>query len=1057
MSETKKYWNSLEQLDNDAEFIKKAQNEFPEAVPVDEFVSSAEFSNNTASRRDFLKFLGFSVSAATLAACEAPVTKAIPYVVKPEDITPGVPNYYASTYADGNDYCSILVKTRDGRPIHIEGNKLSGVTKGGVNARVNASVLSLYDSKRLKGPMSAGQEISWADADSQIIDKLEAIKAKKGNIRILTNSIMSPSTQFVINDFIAKYSGENNAEAKNKKDNTNTASEAGGASVKHVTYDAISYSGILNANESSFGKRIIPDYRFDKAKVIVSIGADFLVNWLSSIEYAPAYAKSRNPKADWMSKHYQFEATMSLTGSNADIRGAIKPSEYGAAVVALYNKIAAITGAGSISGGNVSEENGAAAKIEMAAKELAENKGNSLVVCGSNDTHVQVVVNAINNMLENYGKTIDINSQVNIKSGDDGKVAELIKEMNDGKVDALIIYGVNPVYSMPSSWNFTEALNKAKFKISFSSYNDETASVCDYICPDNHYLESWNDANPKAGFYSLSQPVIRPLFNTRQAQASLLKWSGKDNDFHNYVQSIWEKFGFPRQTKYLTFAEFWNASLHDGVSEMPVPQPQTVTNEFKGDVSAAASSIGAVKGGEWEMELYVKTGIGDGSQANNPWLQELPDPVTKVVWDNYITMNPADMKGVYNTKLAQQSYASLAKVVAGGNEVTLPVVPLPGQKKGTVGVALGYGKAKVGEEVIGKNVFPFVSYSNGTQQYSVYDIKIEKVDGEYEIASTQTQHTMMGRKIVNETTIDVYKNDNPEHWNHKEKIADSFGNRKNPTEINLWSDHDINLGHRWGMSIDLSTCIGCSACVTACSSENNVPVVGRDEVRRNRDMFWLRIDRYFSSDAKTNDNGYAPMEDPSEYPEVVFQPVMCQHCNHAPCETVCPVTATTHSNEGLNQMVYNRCVGTRYCANNCPYKVRRFNWFNYPEYKKFKGINPAQEELGRMVLNPDVVVRSRGVMEKCSLCVQRIQGGKLQAKKDGTPVQDGAIETACSSACPTNAITFGDVNDKNTKVFANTQDERGYHLLEEIGVQPNIWYLTKVRNKNKENEPVQHA
>ncbi|MCI5057494.1 MAG: 4Fe-4S dicluster domain-containing protein, partial [Flavobacteriales bacterium] len=406
-----------------------------------------------------------------------------------------------------------------------------------------------------------------------------------------------------------------------------------------------------------------------------------------------------------------------------------------------------------------------------------------------------------------------------------------------------------------------------------------------------------------------------------------------------------------------------------------------------------------------------------------------------------------------------QGDAGMATIKTAQGELTLPVMPVPGQKRNTVGVALGYGKGYEGDRLVGLNAFPYTTVSNGTICYANYSVDVVKAEGEYPLASSQTHHTMMGRKIVNETTIDVYKN-GKDGYNEQMMLSDAYGEKKKPTDINLWADHPVEtFGHRWGMAIDLNTCTGCSACVTACGSENNVPIVGRDEVKRNRTMFWMRIDRYFSSDmskevAEQSEGEvgavemYAKMEKPSMYPQVVHQPVMCQHCNHAPCETVCPVAATTHSSEGLNHMAYNRCVGTRYCANNCPYKVRRFNWFQYDTYRKFTGINPAQDDLGRMVLNPDVTVRSRGVMEKCSMCIQRIQAGKLEAKKQGEKVQDGAIQTACSSACPTNAITFGDINDNNHTVNTLSKDDRMYHLLEEVGTQPNIMYLTKVRNNN---------
>lgn len=1050
----KKYWQSIEHLKEDKGFIKKAHDEFPEEIPVDEFLGKTPLGETKSSRRDFLKFLGFSVSAATLAACEAPVTRAIPYVIKPEEITPGVPSYYASTFNDGVDYCSIVVKTREGRPIHIEGNKLSGVTKGALNSRVNSSVLSLYDSNRLKGPMMNGTDADWGMIDDEIKSKLSEISERGGTIAILSNSALGPSTGSVIMDFSARFGKREQADKATLIKEDTSASPAG--TVRHIIYDAVSYDGIIKANETSFGKAVIPDYRFNRAKTIVSIGADFLVNWLSSIENAVQYGERRKPSGDWMSKHYQFETILSTTGSNADVRGAVKPSEHGAVAVALYNHLAVKAGATKLNGGDLSDENNVKAKIEEAANDLWNNKGNSLVVSGSNDVSVQTVVNGINNLLGNYGNTLDLSTPSYLRRGNDTAVEILIKDMSAGKVDAIIIYGANPSYTMPASWNFNEALSKVKLKISLAERLDETASLCDYVCPDHHYLESWNDANPKTGYYSLTQPVIRPLFNTRQAQASLLKWAGMDSDFHKYIQGLWEKYGYQYfKDKYASFTDYWNNSLRDGIAEIPSPSEEKAV-DFKADLNAAASSIASSKSGEWELLLYTKTAIGEGNQANNPWLQELPDPVTKVVWDNYITMNPADMTTLgFNTILGQQREADVAKVTAEGQEIVLPVVAVPGQRKGTIAIALGYGRTAAGKagNNVGKNAYPLVLFRNGTLCYNSPEATIEKTGSTYPIANTQTHHTMMGRRIVLETDYNSYKTIDPkdEHqgWNREVKVTDAYGKKIKATDSNLWRNFNIELGHRWGMAVDLNTCIGCGACVTACHSENNVPVVGKDEVRRNRDMHWLRIDRYFSSDATKENNSYTEMEVPSDYPEVVFQPVMCQHCNHAPCETVCPVAATTHSEEGLNQMAYNRCVGTRYCANNCPYKVRRFNWFNYSGNTDYKMVNPGQDDLGRMVLNPDVVVRSRGVMEKCTFCVQRIQYGKLEAKKNSRPIDDESVQTACAAACPTHAITFGDHNNQNARVYKEASDKRAYHLLEEVGVQPNVWYLTKVRNVNE--------
>ena len=1057
---TKKYWKGLEELNNNPEFVQKAGQEFAEQIPVEAFLGDGNLGSGGTNRRDFLKFLGFSVTAASLAACETPVNKAIPYLVKPEEITPGEANWYASTYYDGRDYSPILVKTREGRPIKVKGNNL--YTNGGPNARVYASVLSLYDSSRLAGPTKDGSAAGWSVVDKEIGDKLNAIAAKGGAIRILSSTIISPSTKAAIDEFTAKY-----------------------PTTKLVQYDAVSFAGIAKANAQSFGKEVIPSYHFEKAKVIVSIGADFLANWVE--DYSVPYSKNRKVSKEKpeMSRHFQFESNLSLTGANADERVPVKVSEQGKVAVNLYNAVAKLVGGGnSLPSSTLPSD----AMIAQAAKELAENKGNSLVVSGSNDVDVQVIVNGINELLGNYGNTIDLNTPSYLNQSNDQGFADLVSEMASGKVDALITYNTNPVYTAPASIKFAEAYNKVGLRISFADRADETASLANYICPDHHYLESWNDYNPKKAIYSLSQPTILPLFSTpnsgtRQAQESLLKWAGNNTDFHAYMQKVWNERIFPLQSVNANFVEFWNKSVHDGIIEVnkgaepsPAAAPakdtkvaavkaepkEEVKQVASANLSESAQRLNAVKTAELELALYEKVGLGNGNQANNPWLQELPDPITRITWDNYVTMSPIDMKNKnLNLMERQDRDASLVKVTVNGVAIELPAIPQPGQALGTIGIALGYGREKAGKlstqtkTVIGENVYPFVQFVNGTQNYTSLNVTLEDLHQTTEVAGTQIHHTLMGREIVRETNLEKYKKDN-RSGSYPEEITTHSG-KKVASTIDLWDEHE-KPGHLWGMVIDLNSCFGCGACVVSCTSENNVAVVGKEQVMKTREMHWLRIDRYYSSDmskevAKETGKGaidmYLEMENPSaKNPKVVFQPMLCQHCNHAPCENVCPVLATNHSSDGLNQMTYNRCVGTRYCANNCPYKVRRFNWFNYNDNGDF-AFNPTQDELGRMVMNPDVVVRSRGVMEKCSMCVQRIQAGKLDAKKAGRKLIDGEVVTACQEACPTNAIIFGDLNDADSqiaKVRRAEEEGRNYFVLDEIGTKPNISYLTKVRN-----------
>jgi MoCo/4Fe-4S cofactor protein with predicted Tat translocation signal len=1014
---TKTYWRGVEELSNDPEFTKNAEREFPEYVSLKEQEGSE--SSEGTNRRDFLKLLGFGLGAVTLAACDAPVKKAIPYLNKPEEIEPGIANYYASTYVDGGDYCSVLVKTREGRPIKLDGNSLSSLSKGASSARVQASVLSLYDQTRLQSFQKAGVAIDKFKADAEIIAKLTAVAASGAAIRIVSQTILSPSTKAVIAEFKAKF-----------------------PTTEHVSYDASSAYGILKANQTSFGKFVLPSYDFSKADIIVSFGADFLGTWISPIEYAGQYAATRKlgKSKKSMSRHYQFETNLSLTGSNADYRTPIKPSQEGLYVAALYN---------AVSGNklNVADVNNE--KIKKAAEDLLNNKGKSLVVSGSNDPSVQILINEINKALGNYGTTIDLSKPSYQRQGDDTVMSAFVDDVKAGKVGAVIFYNANPVYDFVRGAELGDALKSVGLKISFNERVDETTALSEYACPDNHFLESWGDAQPKKGIYSLIQPTINPVYKTRSAQESLLIWSGSaTTSYYNYLTSHW--------TKNVLGGSSWDTALHNGVFEGAVSSEEIATSEAGSfDASSVESAINNnyKSGAGLEVKLYEKVGMGWGSQAANPWLQELPDPISKATWDNYLAVP------VSYAKEQGLKQGDVVKVTAAGKSVELPVLIQPGQTIGTVSVAIGYGRVIPGKKnVIGKNVFGFASIANGYVNNSAV-VTVEKTGKFSPLAQTQTHSTIMNRPIIQDATFDEYLA-NPAAGRFMPMVTTPDGKKK-PSEVSVWVKEHEKPNHLWQMAIDLNSCTGCGACVISCQAENNVAVVGKDEVIRSREMHWIRIDRYYSSEAEPKKTGeyfatnegsiqYDNLEVASENPQVTFQPMLCQHCNHAPCETVCPVAATTHSSEGLNQMAYNRCFGTRYCANNCPYKVRRFNWFKYfDNEERFPdniGMNTA---MGRMVLNPNVTVRSRGVMEKCSMCVQKIQEGKLAAKIAKKHITDGDVQTACQTACPTNAIVFGDINDTTSKVYKEKNEEnveRSYAVLEELNVQPNIHYLTKIRN-----------
>jgi len=1001
MESNKKYWKGLEEFNKTSEFVESNKNEFAEPLPIEDVLNEAGLSTVTP-RRDFLKALGFGLGAVTLAACQpAPIHKSIPYLIKPEEVIPGVPNYYVSSF-NGQ---SILVKTREGRPIKIEPNPKAGEFNCGTDAVAQASVLDLYDVSKLKTPVLKNDETTWAKVDAFVSTELAKAKASGKKIAIVSSSVYSPSTAAVLADFIAAY-----------------------PTTKHVQYDAVSYTGIIKANENSFGKAVIPKYHFERAELVVSFGADFLGTWISGEEFTSQYINNRNYKTlakGKMSRHFQFEAGMSLTGTNADTRIPVKLSEQGPALITLYNAITGANLAGGTLGNNVTADKA----LKLVAKELVQQKGKALVVCGSNDVSTQILVNAINSAIGSYGTTIDLDNPIKRYSGNDAEFAEFQKEMGRGEVAAVFFLDTNPVYDVANSKAFTDGLSKVPLKVSFSDRIDETSSLCDVIATNQNYLEAWGDANSYEGTYSIVQPTINPVFNSRQAEQSLLIWSNAPvKDYYQYVRNNWEKNILPGLGK------TWNDLLQTGVFSAPEKPatPYTFTLSLASVVPSVVSTSKALAK-DIELEIYENVAMRDGKHANNAFLQELPDPVSKVTWDNYIALAPkfAEAQGLKEFDVVEVKGSN-------GYSITLPVLVQPGQAVGTASIALGYGRTKVGKagDNVGKNAFPFLNFSNGTLQYAT-SVTISKTGATYELAQTQTHHSFEGRNIIREASFKEYvKNPHAGTGKHEE------GHKS----YDLWDKYE-KPGNNWVMAIDLNACTGCGSCIVACNVENNIPVVGRDEVRKRREMHWIRIDRYYSFEEGTEsiseEKEIAHMENLDKV-TVVHQPMLCQHCDHAPCETVCPVLATVHSSDGLNHMAYNRCVGTRYCANNCPYKVRRFNWFNYWNDSRFD--NYLNNEFTQLVLNPDVTSRSRGVMEKCSMCIQRIQAGKLTAKIEKRPLKDGDIKMACQQACSANAIIFGDGNDPDSEVSKALRSERIYYVLEEINTQPGIGYMTKIRN-----------
>jgi MoCo/4Fe-4S cofactor protein with predicted Tat translocation signal len=1046
-----KYWQGFGEFNDPEKFQKQVQDEFREELPFED-IDSKGLLDAKAPRRDFLKYLGFSTAAAAFAAgCKTPVRKAIPFANKPENIIPGEAKYYATTYVQDGDAIPVLAKVRDGRPIKIEGNDLCSFTKGGTTAHAQASVLDLYDMHRITHPkQKAGDEWkeipSYENADKAITEALAGLNGQ--SVVLLTSTVNSPSTKQIIADFLAKYPGS-----------------------KHVQADAVSYSGMLLANEASGFGRKLPAYDFGAAKVIVSLGADFLGTWLSPLENAVGYTKGRkiDEKNPQMSKHYQFESFLSTTGASADERFTHRPSETGAVALAILAGLDGSVAAPSFTDKKLTDG------IAKVVADLKAHTGESLVVARSNDVNVQVIVNAINNAIGAYGKTIDFSKPVKYRQGIDKDLVDLVADMDSGKVGALFIYGANPAYTyydgelIDGKWvtKFEKALAKVKLSVSFSGKMDETAKLCHYILPAPHYLESWGDAELKAGVVSFLQPTIYPLFKTRPFQTSLLKWSGSDTDYDTYFKNYW--------TTKLGSDQAFEKALQEGILE-------TASSESAGSysgaaVAAAAAAIRDLKTSSGdEVVLYQKVSIGTGTGATNPWLQEFPDSISKASWDNYALMSMSKAKELLGIDLVGGSEKSrgnyeyfpekpVIKITVGKNTIELPVLIVPGMNAHTIAIAVGYGRnEELGKTAagVGQRVYQFATFNGTTLSYR-NDVTIEKTGRSYKIAQMQIHNSYEGRvEVLRETTLASFKKNPHFITDFREKLVEDFAEKTGDfvQEATLYHQHN-QPGLKWGMTIDMNACYGCGACVIACHAENNVPVVGKAEVMRYHDMHWLRIDRYFVSDENN----------PDDLKGVVFQPMLCQHCDNAPCENVCPVAATNHSAEGINQMAYNRCIGTRYCANNCPFKVRRFNWADYTGADSFPNnqdqqlvgkldpvVHQMNDELTRMVLNPDVTVRSRGVMEKCSFCIQRTQAAKLNAKKEGRPLLDGEAKTACQQACAGDAIVFGNVKDPESQV-AQTRKEnplRGFYSLEQLHVLPNVVYLAKVRNTDEIIETEHH-
>jgi len=972
------------------------------------------FGEIEASRRTFLQLAGFGIAASALAGCSrAPARKALPHLRMQGDLVPGRRYWLATTCGGCPAGCGVLAKCRDGRPIKLEGNEMHALSRGGLCAVGQAQVLGLYDGHRLDSPRRGADPVSWEQADREIRALLEAARTNGGRVRLLTGTIHGPSTLATIETFLAQVPG-----------------------ARHVMYDPLSSSAFQDAHERTHGVRVLPRLRFDAARVIASFDADFLGTWISPVEFAAAYALGRQPDGDGarMSRHWQFEARVSLTGTCADERMRLAPWETAAALAGLCDHLERRSGrTARVSG--CAETAPLEATLARLADELWGARGESLVVCGANDVETQILAAYANELLGNYGRTIDLAQPSLQRRGDDRALAGLVAELAAGEVELLIVAGVNPAYDLPAAAG--AALARARTRVRLTALPDETSAAATWTLPLAHALESWDDAEPVAGHYGLTQPAVPPLRPARTLRLALARWLGDERGDLELLREHWRARIHPRAGPGAgSFETFMHRALHDGYVEIA---PDAIA-EWRFDDSSVRVPSRTDSHGGLGLVLYPKVSMLDGSHAQNAWLQELPDPITKIAWDNYACVSPQRARAL---GLSEGQVVRVA-CVDGDAALELPIHVQVGQHDDVVCVALGYGRlgtdrfAEIGPRwiqgrdtveaggTVGVRAARLLELREGSLRADRRGVRLEPTSGSVEFACSQDYHSLRVPEHLapkDHQVRDAVRTVGFAAWQADPARAVERGSRD---EKGLWVDDHPTRAHRWGLVIDLARCTGCSACVVGCQAENNVPVVGRDEVRRHREMSWLRIDRYF--------------EDEGGALRTAHQPMMCQHCGNAPCEAVCPVLATVHSDEGLNQQVYNRCVGTRYCANTCPYKVRRFNWFDYPR----------EDELGNAVLNPDVTVRSRGVMEKCSMCVQRIQDGKAEARIRGVPLKDGDVRTACEQSCPTRAIVFGDLADPASAVSKLAASHRAYRVLEELNVRPGVHYLAQVVNRDVE-------
>jgi len=980
----KAYWRSLDHLAEAPEFKELVGREFPEG---------ASELKDPVSRRKFLSLMGASMALAGLTSCRRPVEKIIPYVIKPEEIVPGKPQYYASNMPFGTESFGLLVESHEGRPTKIEGNQNHPATGGSSNVFMQAEMLNLYDPDRSQVVLKNGRESNWNSYRFAWKKESEKFIENSGEgLAILSESFASPTLKRLSKAFKQKF-----------------------PKARWVAYDSVSDENIFNGIKAAVGRTAQPSYDLKAANVIVSLDADFLQMESNDIQHARDFASRRRVRSekDSMNRLYVVEGVYSLTGGMADHRLRIQSGQIGMFTAAL----AAELGAGGLNI-NAPKVNTAFDKewIKALAADLMNNQGRSLVMAGRRQpAQVHTLAALINDVLGNTGKTVSYQNNQDLLGSDLKAFTVLSKDMSRGKVEALIILGGNPVYQAPADLKFSEALKQVAYTVHLSSHIDETSRNTLWHIPRAHFLESWGDVSGHGGA-GVIQPLIAPLFDGKSSIDVLADLLSEEEAWaYGAIQDTWKAI-----LKGSDFDKAWRRVVHDGFTATR-REAQVKFNRSRAQGVVNMSNFDAPQASATNLEVVFTASFRnlDGRYANNGWMQELPDPITKITWDNVALI------GTNTARTLKVKNEQRLKIHQGQTELALPVWVLPGLADNTIVLELGYGR-DIGRVSRGVGVDVNV-FRTSSAMHIATGFTAARTLGEHRIACVQDNHGMDEEKlaadaiqkrlptIIRESTLSDYQED----------PAFAMALAEKEELKSMWVEHDYSSGNQWGMAIDLNTCTGCSACTIACQSENNIPVIGKEEVSKGRDMSWIRLDRYFSGDV--------------EDPEMLFQPIACQHCEMAPCEQVCPVAATTHSEEGLNEMAYNRCIGTRYCSNNCPYKVRRFNFFN---------LTKDTPEIVQMAMNPDVTIRFRGVMEKCTYCVQRINVAKIEVKNKGRELEDGDIVVACQQACPTDAIVFGNINDPQSEVALVKAQNRDYALLGELNLQPRTSYGARLRNPN---------